>query len=88
MYNKEKQAFIYIALEIILIIPYLCVPHNMPAAVCCPHALDVSRKHPLPPFHSRLQAQRIILCEFYPSLQVPSSPKRTLKKNPYTIKWS
>lgn len=68
MYNKEKQAFIYIALEIILIIPYLCVPHNMPAAVCCPRALDVSRKHFLffspPPFYSHLQAQRIILCEF------------------------
>lgn len=29
MYNEEKHAFIYIALEIIVIIPYLCVPHNM-----------------------------------------------------------
>lgn len=45
MYNKEKHAFIYIALEIIAIIPYLCVQHDMLAAVCCPHALDVPRKH-------------------------------------------
>lgn len=45
MYNKEKHAFIYIALEIIVIIPYLGVPHNMLAAVCCPHALGVPRKH-------------------------------------------
>lgn len=90
MYNKEKQAFIYIALEIILIIPYLCAAQY---ACCCllpSHPWCSSEAFPLfsPLLLPLTSTAHHPLSSIRPFKSHHHRKELKEKKNPCTIKWS